>query len=155
MGTACTLSPHFILLITNMNYHQSTTNFSWSQFLIIRVFLLFFLHYSFFPYFCPCQVERNRFGQRKRILRFVPRRWTCTIHKKQEYWVESCFRCYVCILIYSHTAEQYHIHYFAFMGVQAQPSEIRISLGGSALCTVQKHAFWAIGQTNPDAPDGI
>ena len=46
----------------------------------------------------------------------------------------SCFHCYVGVFFTQHNQwSSPVIHYFSFQGVQAQQSEIRISLGGSAL----------------------
>jgi len=47
----------------------------------------------------------------------------------------GCFRCDVCVISSTkHTQWSIPvIHYFSFQGVQALPTEIRISLGGSAL----------------------
>ena len=46
----------------------------------------------------------------------------------------SCFHCYVGVFFTQHNQWSIPvIHYFSFQGVQAQQSEIRISLGGSAL----------------------
>ena len=53
---------------------------------------------------------------------------------------DDCFHCGVCIISYSkHTQwSNLVIHYFSFQGVQALPTEIRISLGGSALLVIDK-----------------
>ena len=83
----------------------------------------------------PRHFGRNRFGQRKRILRFVPHQWTCTFTNVKRGWREKWLLSLLWLYfsMHSYTVEQSPIHYFFFTGVQAQLVEIRISLGGSAL----------------------
>jgi hypothetical protein len=70
-----------------------------------------------FVYFCPCHSGRNRNGQRKRILRFVPRseprHFTQKVRKRMI--EEGCFHCYVCVLYTCINSGADHYSLFLFL----------------------------------------
>lgn len=63
--------PYFPFFFLSQKYHYSPNGNGISG-RFVKDLLLFPPPKRNFPYFCPCHSGRNRNGQRKRILRFVP-----------------------------------------------------------------------------------
>ena len=63
--------PYFPFFFSSQKYHYSPNGIGISG-RFMEDLLLFTPPKRNFPYFCPCYSGRNRNGQRKRILRFIP-----------------------------------------------------------------------------------
>ena len=71
VGDVYKSEPMLYVFGTNNPFGKRSNNCFFIQPVNFRVF---FSPKRIFIYFCACQSERKRVGQRKRILRFVPQR---------------------------------------------------------------------------------
>ena len=91
------------------------------------------LHVSIFPYFCPAILGKIGVARESAFFALF------LIGESGQFAQEEvkrrgCFRCYVASNHTQHNQRSKSlIHIFLLVGVQTQPIEIRISLGGSAL----------------------
>ena len=79
-------------------------------------FQIFFSPKRIFIYFCACQSERKRVGQRKRILRFVPHQWTCTLTNEKRIWRMVAFTVMLAYLLLNINSGAIPLSVFSFHG---------------------------------------
>ena len=99
------------------------------------LFFVFYLFNSISLYICTVNPRENGLARESAFFALF---LDCDLHthkrKKEDEEENGCFHCYDCIPLYIHirwSSPLFNISFFT--GVQAQQSEIKISLGGSAL----------------------
>ena len=98
-------------------------------------FFVFYLHNPFSLYICAAIPRESGVDRESAFFALFLVGELAHSLTKRGILKGGCFRCDVCVISSTkHTQWSIPvIHYFSFQGVQALPTEIRISLGGSAL----------------------